>query len=416
MQPNAPASNPTTSNTNLPYGGFGQAQSDQGLASNILSYLPTQEQQTNRTNPSDTSILPSVQVSAPTVTAPTAQVINPGQYGTNLAAYNTAVQQAMTGLTGQENQAYQGALGQYSQAENQYGNLAPVYQKLASAYGLPGYQQDVNSLQDLLQNLNQDVNAQTTLGGGLMTQAARDEMYANRANPLDLALSSAERQYSLGQTNVGNLMSAYETSVQNALKPLEMNISNLPTLFGQTNQAAQSGYEQGATTLEEQIQNAQKERELSISAGSLALQQKAFNAQYGSGTMSDLLNKLAGGQIPGMSLKNTGAGGAAGYNFNVNNRPVSAGTWAATNNLPINYVLSTMASKGDRTAQSALSDVTNAGGVTQSIVGKYPSLFWSPSQQQSNNSSSSIPGMNIPALTPSALVYNTGSGVMGGAF
>lgn len=378
MAPSAPAANPITSNTNLPFGGYGQAASDSALSSNILSFLPTQEQQTARVNPSDTSMLPTVNPTYSIANAPTAQVVNPGSFGTNLTGYNAATQTATQNLTSSENSIYNQALQTYQNNMNQFGNLTGVYQNLANTYNLPGYQQDVNSLQGLLQNLNQDVNAQTTLGGGLMTQSARDEMYNNEQNPLQLALSNASREYETGQTNVNNLLGAYETSLTNALKPEELNISNLPTLFGQTNDAAQTGYGQGQQSIEDTITNAQKQQEIGIEQGQLDIQQKTFNAQYGAGTMTDLLNKLSTGAIPGMTLKNSGSGGVAGYNFSVNSAPASAGTWAATNSLPINYVLSTMASKGDKTAESALSDITNAGGVTQSIVNAYPSLFWSP--------------------------------------
>ena len=389
MNPNAPAANPSTTNTNMPYGGFGQANSDVSLASNILNYLPTQEAASNRQDPSDTSILPSVSVNAPSFAAPTAPVVDPSQFGGNLDAYNKAVQNANQQLTGSENSTYQNAIDTYTNNMAQYGNLTPVYQNLANAYGLPGYQQDVATLQGLLQNLTQDVNQQTTLGGGLMTSAARDEMEANRQQPLQTALDSASREYQLGQTDVNNLLNAYQTSITNAFKPEELDISNLPTLFGQTNQLADSGYSQGATAIEDTIQNQQKQQEIGI-------QQATFNAQYGNGTMTDLLNKLSTGQIAGMELKNTGAGGSAGYEFSVNNAPASAGTWAATNSLPINYVLSTMASKGDKTAESALTDITNAGGVTQSIVNTYPSLFWNTQNNSNTSSNKSSNTVTVP--------------------
>jgi len=365
----------------MPFGGFGQAQADYAAAGNILNTLPTQEAKTAQVNPSDTSILPSINPSYSVFNAPTAQTINAGTYGTNLTGYNAAVQGAEQSLTSSENNIYNQALGQYQQNVNQFGNLPKVYQQLAEQYGLPGYQQSVNTLQNLLQNLNQDVNAQTTLGGGLMTQSARDEMYANEANPLNLSLSSASRAYETGQTNVNNLLGAYETGLQNALKPEELNISNLPELFGQTNQAAQSGYEQGATSIENTIQNQQAAERLNIERQQAASQEaynsaaiREINANYGNG--GSLSSALSSGQIKGLGLKDAKAGGAGGYAFNVGGGSASAGTWAATNNVPINALLSYMAQNGDRTALSALGDINNAGQVTQSIINKYPALFW----------------------------------------
>lgn len=384
MTPSAPAANPTTSNTNMPFGGYGQAQQDYSSASNILSNLPTQQAQTAKVNPSDTSILPSINPTYSIANAPTAQTINAGSYGTNLTGYNQAVQSAEQSLTGSENSVYNQAMQQYQQNVNQFGNLPKVYQQLATQYGLPGYQQDVNTLQNLLQNLNQDVNAQTTLGGGLMTQSARDEMYANEANPLNLALSSASRSYETGQTNVNNLLGAYETGLTNALKPEEMNISNLPELFNQTNQSAESGYNQGATAIQNTIQNEQEAQRIAVERAQAASQEaynsaaiREINSNIGNG--GNLASALSSGQLQGLSLKNAKAGGSAGYNFNVGGTPASVGTWASVNNIPINVALSYMAQNGDRTALAALGDVNNAGQVTQSIVNKYPSLFWANS-------------------------------------
>jgi hypothetical protein len=416
MQPSAPAANPITSNTNMPFGGSPQAASDYGTASNILNYLPTQEtQSTNnatKINSNPGSILPNININAPTYTAPTAKSINPASYGTNEAAYNAAVQEAEQNQISAENSTFGAAQGALSSAENQYGNLTPVYQSLASQYNIPGYQNDVATLSGLLQNLNQDVNARTTLGGGAITQSARDEAYTNQAQPLNMALNNASEFLNYGQNDVSNLMDTYEKSLGNQLQPLESNISALPGLFGQANSASEAGYGQGATAIEDTISNAQRQQEIAVSQGNLALQQKAFNAQYGSGTMTDLLNKLANGSIPGMSLKNSGVGGGAGYNFQVNNAPASAGTWAATNNLPINYVLSTMASKGDKNAESALSAITNAGGVTQSIVNQYPDLFWAAGQGQASTNSNNTSKKSTPSAAPKPTLAAdyTGSG------
>lgn len=390
MSPNAPAATPLTINPNLPYAGQSQATNDYGTASNLLSFLPQQENQTAKVNPSDTSILPNVNANYSIVNAPTAQTINPASFGNNQAAYNEAVQKSLQGLTGQENNSYNQALQQYQQNINQFGNLTGVYNNLANTYNIPGYQKDVNVLQGLLENLNQDVNAQTTLGGGLMTQAARDEVYANRQQPLSLALSNASRELETGQSNVQNLMQAYETSLQNALKPEEMNIQSLPTLFQQTNEAAQGGYNQGATAIQNAIQNQQEQQRIGLQAQANALTAKQINAEYGTGA-GNIASAFGGGNtsqaIPGVQLKSPQLGAAGGYAFQLGNKPASAASWAASNaNLwgngtsaiqAVGTTIQNMAQSGDVTAQAAFNEISkNNGQITKSIISKYPSLFW----------------------------------------
>lgn len=382
MAPSAPAAAPATVNPNMPYAGTNQATSDFGTASNLLSFLPQQEARTAAVNPSDTSILPTVHANYTAFNAPTAQVVNPNAFGGNLGAYNTAVQQAQQNLTGQENGTYNQALQEYQKNVGQFGDLTGVYSKLANTFNIPGYQQDVNTLQTLLQNLNTDVNAQTTLGGGLMTESARDEAYANRQLPLNIAMGNASRALEAGQSNVSNLMQAYETSLQNALKPEEMNIQNLPTLFGQANQAAQTGYEGGATAMSET-------QRLALERQANALQARAINAEYGMGgnNIASAFNTNPTQALPGVQFKNQQAGGKSGYNFQVNNAPASAASWAASNSglwgsntSPVQAVGSTiqnMAQSGDPTAKSAFNDIAkNNGQINRSIISKYPSLFW----------------------------------------
>ena len=409
MTPNAPAANPTSLNTNQPFGGFGQAQSDFGSASNILSYLPSQEQQSTNTavnaNNNPGSILPNIAINAPVYTAPTAPTINAGSFynsgnpsASNVTGYNTAVQNAMTGLTSGENSIYGSAMGSLNSAEQQYGNLTPVYQKLASEYNIPGYQQDVATLSGLLENLNRDVNAQTTLGGGLMNQSARDEMYTNESQPLNTALSDASRFLGAGQNDVSNLMSTYEKSLTNALNPLEQNISTLPQLFSQTNQAAQAGYDQGSTTLENLISNAQRQQEIQASQEQANTYAQMVAKEYGTGPagMSGAIGSLgqtgnSGNLLPGISFKNAKAGGAQGYDFTHNNAPVSAATWAINNQsslgatdptTAITNLLYSMAANGDKTANQAYSAIESASKnanslvIPSSVMNQYGSLFW----------------------------------------
>jgi hypothetical protein len=380
MQPIAPAANPTTSNSNLPYGGFGQAQSDYGTAAGILNYLPTQESQTTsaatnaNTNPG--SILPNVSINAPTYTAPSIPSINPSGYTNNLAGYNNAVQGAESSLLGSENSIYNTALGTLQGAEQKYGNLTPVYQNLASEYNIPGYQSDISTLSGLLQNLNRDVNAQTTLGGGLMTESARDEAYANQAQPLNTALTTAGQFLNYGQNDVANLLDTYEKSLTNALNPLETNIQNLPTVFGQTNQAAQSGYDQGATALQNMIQNALYNRQLTLEFGN-------GGGVGGAGAGTPANNPLqsiftSGGQ--GVALKNTKTGAAGGYNFTVSGKPASAIDWAQANNYKPSDVIKQMAQAGDTGAQAALAALSaNPNMSKQEMEQRFPSLAWQPS-------------------------------------
>lgn len=403
MNPNAPAANPTTSNTNQPYGGFGQAQSDYGSAKNILNFLPTQEASTtaaaNNANTNTASILPNISINAPTYTAPTAQTVNAGSFGTNLTGYNQAVQGAEQALTSGENQTYSGAMGQLQSAESQYGNLTPVYQNLAASYGIPGYQNDIATLTGLLQNLNRDVNAQTTLGGGLMTESARDEMYNNQAQPLQQSLNSAGTFLQYGQNDVNNLLDTYEKSLSNALTPLQTNISNLPTLFGQTNEAAQAGYAQGQQSIQDTIQNQFTARQTAAQEEQANSFAREVAAQYGSGgglgsVFSSGNNKGAGGQFGGVSFKNPQQGGAGGYAFAINGKPASAVQWAASNGQSPSSVIAYMAQNGDATAgQAYRALIANPNMSMSQLAAQFPSIAWgmqapvAASKPASNNNS-----------------------------
>lgn len=377
MQPNAPAANPTTSNTNQPFGGFGQAQTDYSTASNILNYLPTQEAGTvaaaNNANTNTGSILPNINVNAPTFTAPTAPTINAGNYGTNLAGYNQAVQGAESGLTSAENSTFGQAVGALQGAEQKYGNLTPVYQQLAGEYNIPGYQNDVATLSGLLQNLNRDVNAQTTLGGGLMTESARDETYQNEAQPLQTALNNSGEFLQFSQNDVSNLLDTYEKSLTNALNPLQTDISALPTLFGQTNEAAEAGYNQGANAIQQTIQQQQFAQTKAIQE-----EQAASEAEQASAAMKQA-NVLAGqGESPVLggtaSTPKTGAATyglkvannpASGYYFeNANGQPINAIQYAQATGVPPIQVVNAMASSGDGGAKQLIGEVQQAQKLT----------------------------------------------------
>jgi hypothetical protein len=373
MNPAAPAANPTTSNTNQPYGGFGQAQSDYGSAANILNNLPSQEASTTgaatNANTNTASILPNIAINAPTYTAPTAQTINAGSYGTNQTGYNSAVQGAEQALTSGENQTYSNAMGQLQSAESQYGNLTPVYQSLASSYGIPGYQNDIATLTGLLQNLNRDVNAQTTLGGGLMTESARDEAYNNQAQPLQQSLNSAGEFLQYGQNDVNNLLDTYEKSLNNALTPLQTNISNLPTLFGQTNEAAQAGYGQGQEAIQSSITDA------------LQTQQVAAQQEQASAAMKQADVLAGAGQSPTLGGTNGAKTAAATYGLKVQGKPqsgyyfedangnsINAVQYAQATGTPPIQVITAMAKSGDMGAQQLLNEVNLIGSTPGSTT------------------------------------------------
>lgn len=384
MSPNAPAAAPLTSNTNLPYGTT-QASQDQQLGSNILSFLPSQEQQSATTSNNGTSMLPTVNTSYSTFGAPTAPTVNAGSFGSNLTGYNAAVQGAEQGLTSNENSEYNTAISQYEQNMNQFGNLTGVYNNLANTYNLPGYQQDIVGLQGLLQNLNQDVNSQTTLGGGLMTESARDESYANRAQPLNMALSNASQELGAGQTDVNNLLNAYETSLTNSMAPEVLNIQGLPTLFGQTNSAAEAGYGQGEdaiqSTISDQLQKEQVQAEQE-QASAAELQAKAL-AGNGGNAASVLGGASSGATNPsaatyGLKVANNPS---AGYYFeNQNGQPINAIQYAQATGASPSAVVTAMAKSGDTGAQQLVNEVNlivSSGGAanTDDAINKFYGNF-----------------------------------------
>lgn len=393
MQPISPAANPTTNNTNTPYGGAGQAAADWQTANNILNYLPGQVQQTtaNATNANENpgSILPNISINAPTYTAPTAPTINAGNYGSNLTGYNAAVQNAEQGLTSNENSIYGSALNQLSSAEQQYGNLTPVYQQLASEYNIPGYQQDISQLSGLLGSLQSDVNADTSLMGGNVTASANQEKYEQQYQPLQNNLNVAGQMLQYGQNDVSNLLDTYEKSLTNQLNPLEQNISTLPELFGQTNSAAEAGYNQGYTSIQDLIQNNLQQQSINQQGYYNSLMAKEINANYGNG--GSIGSAIQNGTLSGISAKNAKQGGGGGFDFTLGGKPTSANSWANSNGVPIASVLQYMASQGDQTALSALNDISK-GANSQSVANKYPSLFWSNNMSSAQNNTIALGG------------------------
>jgi hypothetical protein len=256
-------------------------------------------------------------------------------------------------------------MSQYEQNMKQFGNLTGVYQNLANTYGLPGYQQDVVSLQGLLQNLNQDVNARTTLGGGLMTQSARDETYANQRNPLDLALTNASNEMQMGQTNVNNLLGAYETSLTNALKPEELNIQGLPTLFGQTNEAASSQYGQGQTSIQNMITDALQRQQVAAEQEQASAAMKQANVMAGAGQPPVLGGGNQTSQAASYGLKVQGKPQSGYYFEDSGGNPISAVQYAQSTGVSPLNVISAMANSGDSGAKQALSQIQGVQDVLQ---------------------------------------------------
>jgi len=362
MNPTTPSIAPVTNNTNTPFGGAGQAASDYTTATNLLNNLPQQEAQSTanaanaNTNPG--SILPNIAINAPTYTAPTAPTINAASYGSNLTGYNAAVQGAEAGQTSAENSIYGQAQSQLSSAEQQYGNLTPVYQNLAQEYNIPGYQSDIATLSGLLSSLNSDVNVGTSYAGGSTTAAARDEQYEQQYQPLENNLNVAGEMLNYGQQDVSNLLGTYEKSLTNELTPLQENISTLPTLFGQANQQADTGYTQGASAIQSQISDALQAQQVQAEQEQASAAELTAKEEAGAGQQPVLGGtggaKTAAAQF-GFKAGNTGAGGY--YFEDANGTPINAIQYAqATGASPL-AVIQSMAANGDQGAKTALASI-----------------------------------------------------------
>lgn len=403
MQPTTPAATPSTSNVNDPFGGASQAQGDYNLGSNILNSLPTQLAATanfaNTANTNTASILPEINISTPTYTAP------------SIPANPTT--STIPGLINEENATMGSALGTLTSAEQEYGNITPVYQQLATDFNIPTYQNEITNLNGLLNSLASDVNVQTNQGVGETTTAARNEAYEQQYQPLSNYLGEATQALQYGQTDVNNLVNTYEQSLQNQLQPLETNISQLPTMFGQTNAGVQ-----------DVIQNAISQQQATAATQQAASYAEMVKAEYGAaGSEGNVISALGGtgtGQLlPGITLKNSKTGGSAGYNFtSTSGSPTSAATWAINNasqfgtgtstaQAVVNMIYS-MAANGDQTANQAYTEIEqNNGTITSTIMNKYPSLFWGSPGGPAGASSTNSGGLQSSAGTINPANNNT---------
>lgn len=359
----APAATPLNANPNLPYG-TGQAASDTRLTSNILSFLPTQQAQTARTNPADTSILPNINYNPTVFTAPTASAPNVNSFIGNPAGYASAVQAAQSALGASESSVLGQAQGQEEQFAGKYGNLSPVYQQLASEYNIPGYQQDVVTLQGLLQNLNQDVNAQSTLGGGLMTNSARDELYAIRQDPLQKALSNAEQELQSGQSNVANLLDTYEKTYSNLFAPLQQNVEMLPTEFGQQNELFGQGAQAGQSAIATLIDQALRKQQIAAEQEQASAAMKQANILAGAG-QTPVLGGTGGQKTAAASygLKVQGKPSAGYYFEDANGNPINAIQYAQSTGVSPLAVVTAMANSGDNGARQLVNELNSQKNV-----------------------------------------------------
>lgn len=432
MGPVTPSSTPSNANVNEPFGGNSQATGAYNSAATIAAALPQQllstAQNADNINANPTSILPSISINAPTYSAPTAPTISASSYLSNPLGYNQQVQNAETGLGTSENQILSSAEGNLSTAEQQYGNLTPVEQSLQSQFNIPGYQNDITTLNGLLNSLSSDVNVQTNQGIGATSTAARNEAYEQQYQPLSNYLGEATSALSYGQQDVNSLLNTYEQSLSNELQPLETNIQTLPGMFGQTNSLAEAGYNQGAETIQNTISNqiSQEQANAYTTMANVSVQQ--LKDEYGDGAAAVAGNLATdpNGLNAGVSFKN-GSNGSGGYDFTVNGKPASMAQWAISNASSLygsttdeaQSIISTLtglAGGGDTYSAQALAAINataaNNNGVPQitpAIINQYPALFGGLTTTSSKPAASSNIGENPQTFVNQMAPYSNGT-------
>lgn len=151
------------------------------------------------------------------------------------------------------------------------------------------------------------------------------------------------------------------------------------------NTSAQQIY-QNELNLDEQRR--QFDENLRFQREQMAAQQRAAAASSFSPSFGNSAPSGGGSKLPaGMEARTDKLGKFTGFNFTVNNKPVSAAQYAAANKIPIGDLLYRMGESGDTTAQSAYNWIkyiqTNNPGLwnsgswkKQPAYQRYSSLFW----------------------------------------
>jgi hypothetical protein len=176
-----------------------------------------------------------------------------GQFKDNPTGAATAFQNAQAQLSNNQNAARTDVFNQYTNAVNNFGSTADNYNKLASAYGVPAYQQTMNNLQYAISHLRDDVHSRTM--GYNVSDPQANELYAKELTPLSQNLSDVGREYNTATGNIDKLLQYQAQDQATQLKPLEAYISSLDTSFANQNSAFATAANAGLTGIQNQTAN-----------------------------------------------------------------------------------------------------------------------------------------------------------------
>lgn len=220
---------------------------NQQLASNPFGATPPPDPNSIGT------ILPPAKITFTAPNVPTTPVIDFSQYAGNPTGAATAFQNAQSQIANAQNAARSDIFSQYTNAINSFGSTANNYNQLATAYGVPAYQQTINNLQYAISHLKDDVSARTQ--GYNVNQAQNDELYNTELTPLSQNLSDVGREYNTATSNIDKLLQYQAQDQTTQLKPLEAYISSLDTSFANQNSAFDTAANAGLTSIQNQATN-----------------------------------------------------------------------------------------------------------------------------------------------------------------
>lgn len=265
----------------------------------------------------------------------------------------------------------QDALSQLQQYQSTAQNPNDILAAQQSQLGVNNAQQTVTGLRGAIDNTNKLLTqvAPSVMGrtaSSLVTNAQASKQIQNEQAPLSQNLTTEGNQYNEANQDLGQLQQQAQTAasgIYQGQQDKESYLQNVYNTLYQKEQDAQKAAEQQAQDAAQQSQFEQTLAASKAAAGSNPL---------------DYLNSSSGGGLPqGVSLKNTQAGGSAGYNFNFGGTPVSAAKFAQLNGGNLQNLLFNLGNSGDKTAAAALQALTKSGGKwTPAIQAQFPSIFW----------------------------------------
>lgn len=241
---------------------------------------------------------------------PTVNYVDPTKYN-DLTALTAAENANSQGLASSQNALERSVFNQYQQAVSGQGSALDRYNKLAGQMNIPLYQQQMTTIQGLLNRLSDNLN--TRAQGTFMNQSQRDQLEAVEGKSLRNQLAPIATAETTAEGNLSRMMDYYNQDSQKQLDPLRMYLSNLGSSFsrqmsglGSSNDAASKSLSdrldrQRQAQLDaeardfQQFQKQQAIKDMAIKQAQLSLQQQQAKLGIGSdfnGTLAAIKSRL----------------------------------------------------------------------------------------------------------------------------